>query len=165
MKAGADTLSPLRRWLIVLSVMAPTAVYVLDLTVVTVALPHMQGSFSATPDQISWVITSYIVGATIMTACSGWASTRFGRKLVFVASIVGFAVSSIMCGLATELHEEVLWRAVQGFIGAPLLPLSQAILLDVYPRERYGTANSIWGMGILIGPVLGPTVGGYLTEL
>jgi DHA2 family multidrug resistance protein len=156
---------PLKRWLVILSVMFPSAVYVLDLTVVTVALPHMQGTFSATPDQISWVVTSYIVGGTIVTGCAGWASMRFGRKEVFFVSCVLFTVTSVMCGLARSLESEVFWRAVQGFCGAPILPLSQAIMFDLYPKERHGTANSIWGMGILMGPVLGPVVGGYMTEL
>jgi MFS transporter, DHA2 family, multidrug resistance protein len=156
--------SPLKRWLVILSVMIPSAVYVLDLTVVTVALPHMQGTFSATYDQISWVVTSYIVGGTIVTGCSGWASTRFGRKEVFFVSCTAFTVASIFCGMATTLETEVAWRALQGFFGAPILPLSQAVMLDLYPKQRHGTANSIWGMGILLGPVLGPTVGGYMTE-
>ncbi|MFO0998450.1 MAG: DHA2 family efflux MFS transporter permease subunit [Alphaproteobacteria bacterium] len=156
--------SPLKRWLVILSVMIPSAVYVLDLTVVTVALPHMQGTFSATHDQISWVITSYIVGGTIMTGCSGWVSRRFGRKEVFLASCALFTAMSLMCGLARSLEAEVLWRAIQGLSGAPILPLSQAVMFDLYPKERHGTANSIWGMGILLGPVLGPTVGGYFTE-
>ncbi len=156
--------SPLSRWLVILSVMVPSAVYVLDLTVVTVALPHMQGSFSATQDQISWVVTSYIVGGTIVTGCAGWASMRFGRKQVFAASCVMFTLTSIMCGLATSLESEVFWRATQGFFGAPILPLSQAIMFDLYPKERHGTANSIWGMGILLGPVMGPIVGGFMTE-
>jgi DHA2 family multidrug resistance protein len=156
--------SPLRRWMVILSVMIPSAVYVLDLTVVTVALPHMQGTFSATHDQISWVLTSYIVGGTIMTGCSGWVSRRFGRKEVFLVSCLVFTVMSILCGLARSLEAEVLWRTIQGLSGAPILPLSQAVMFDLYPKERHGTANSIWGMGILLGPVLGPTVGGYFTE-
>src|SRR5690606_29999906 len=156
--------SPLKRWLVILSVMIPSAVYVLDLTVVTVALPPMQGTFSATYDQISWVVTAYIVGGTIVTGCSGWASTRFGRKEVFFVSCVMFTAASIFCGMARTLESEVAWRALQGFFGAPILPLSQAVMLDLYPKARHGTANSIWGMGILLGPVLGPTIGGYMTE-
>jgi MFS transporter, DHA2 family, multidrug resistance protein len=163
--ASPADIGAFRRWLIILSVMIPSAVYVLDLTVVTVALPHMQGTFSATQDQISWVLTSYIVGGTIMTGCSGWLSQRFGRKEVFFISCIAFTMASIMCGLARSLESAVFWRTMQGLAGAPILPLSQAIMLDVYPKERHATANSIWGMGILLGPVAGPTVGGYFTDL
>ena len=160
----SETMSGARLWLTILAVMLPTAVYVLDLTIVTVALPHMQGSFSATADQIAWVLTSYLVGQSIVTACSGWLSQRFGRKQIYLLSTVGFTIMSVFCGMASDLHEEVAFRALQGMLGAPLLPLSQAILLDLFPREKHGAANSIWGMGILIGPVLGPVVGGVLTE-
>ncbi|MBT5413437.1 MAG: DHA2 family efflux MFS transporter permease subunit [Rhodospirillaceae bacterium] len=157
-------LSGARLWLTILAVMLPTTVYVLDLTIVTVALPHMQGSFSATADQIAWVLTGYLVGQSIVTACSGWLSQRFGRKQIYLLATVGFTIISVFCGMAGSLQEEVFWRVLQGMFGAPLLPLSQAIMLDIFPREKHGTANSIWGMGILIGPVLGPTVGGVLTE-
>ena len=164
MTGGAQPLAGARLWLTIAAVMIPTTVYVLDLTIVTVALPHMQGSFSATADQIAWVLTGYLVGQSVVTACSGWLSQRFGRKQIYLLATIGFTVISVFCGMATSLTEEVGWRALQGMFGAPLLPLSQAIMLDLFPREKHGTANSIWGMGILIGPVLGPTVGGILTE-
>lgn len=152
------------RPLITVSIMLATVMQVIDTTIANVALPHMQGSLSATQDQIAWVLTSYIVAAAIMTPPTGFLAARFGRKRIFLAAVAGFTVSSMLCGMATSLVEIVFFRLLQGVFGASLVPLSQAILLDTYPRERHGSAMAIWGVGIMVGPILGPTLGGYLTE-
>jgi MFS transporter, DHA2 family, multidrug resistance protein len=129
-----------------------------------VALPYMQGSVSASQDQINWVLTSYIVAAAIMTAPTGFLAGRFGRTRLFVISVVGFTVASVMCGLAQSLDQIVAFRLLQGMFGAALVPLSQAVMFDIYPAERRGSAMALWGMGVMIGPILGPTLGGWLTE-
>lgn len=152
------------RGLITLSIMLATVMQVLDTTIANVALPHMQGSLSATRDQISWVLTSYIIAAAIMTPATGYFALRFGRKRVFVWAVIGFTITSMLCGIAASLPEMVIYRVAQGMFGASLVPISQALLLDIYPRERHGAAMAIWGIGIMIGPILGPTLGGYLTE-
>jgi DHA2 family multidrug resistance protein len=153
------------RGLITAAIMLATVMQVLDTTIANVALPHMQGSLSATRDQISWVLTSYIIAAAVMTPPTGWLAQRFGRKRVFVWAVVGFVITSMLCGIATSLSEMVLYRVLQGIFGASLVPISQALLLDTYPRERHGAAMAIWGIGIMVGPILGPTLGGYLTEV
>jgi DHA2 family multidrug resistance protein len=125
----------------------------------------MQGSLSASSDQITWVLTSYITAAAIMTAPVGWISARFGLKRLFLISMVGFTVASMLCGIAETLPEMVMFRLLQGLFGAALVPLSQSTMLNIYPPERRGSAMAIWGMGVMVGPILGPTLGGYLTEL
>jgi len=157
-------LSPVRRTLITVAIMLATVLQVVDMTIVNVALPHMQGAMSATQDQISWVLTSYIVAAAIATPLTGVLAARFGRKRMMLASIVAFILASMLCGSATSLEEIVVFRLVQGVAGAGLVPLSQAVLLDINPREKHGSAMALWGMGVMIGPILGPTLGGYLTE-
>jgi DHA2 family multidrug resistance protein len=152
------------RGLITLSIMAATVMQALDSTIANVALPHMQGSLSATSDTITWVLTSYIIAAAIMTPMAGWVSGRFGRKRVFLASVAGFTVASMLCGTATSLTQIVLYRLLQGLFGAALVPLSQSVLLDINPREKHGSAMAIWGAGIMVGPILGPMLGGWLTE-
>jgi MFS transporter, DHA2 family, multidrug resistance protein len=154
----------LNEGVITVAIMLATVMQVLDMTIVNVALPYMQGGLSATRDQISWVLTSYIVASAVMTPVTGWISARFGRKRVFLWSVVIFTVTSMMCGMAQTLTEMVSFRMLQGVAGAALVPLSQSILLDTYPRERHGSAMALWGMGIMVGPILGPTLGGYLTE-
>jgi DHA2 family multidrug resistance protein len=129
-----------------------------------VALPYMQGSFSASFDEILWVLTSYITASAIMTAPVGWLAERFGRKPLYVSCILGFTVTSMMCGAAQSLGQIVVFRVLQGMFGAALVPLSQATLLDIYPYERRGFAMAIWGVGVMLGPIMGPTVGGWLTE-
>jgi MFS transporter, DHA2 family, multidrug resistance protein len=155
---------PIRRGLITGSIMLATIMQVVDMTIVNVALPHMQGAMSATQDQISWVLTSYIVAAAIATPLTGVLAARFGRKHMLIVSMVSFTLASILCGSAVSLEEMVLFRVLQGAAGAALVPLSQAVLLDTYPREKHGSAMALWGMGVMIGPILGPTLGGYLTE-
>jgi len=152
------------RWPITISLMLATVMNSLDTTIANVALPNMQGSLSAAQDQITWVLTSYIVSAAIMTPLSGWLADRVGRKTVFLVSIGGFTAASMLCGIATSLPEIVIFRLLQGVAGAALIPLSQAVLLDIYPREQHGQAMAIWGAGAILGPILGPALGGYLTD-
>ncbi|MGH7118592.1 MAG: DHA2 family efflux MFS transporter permease subunit, partial [Acetobacteraceae bacterium] len=125
---------------------------------------YMQGSLSATFDQITWVLTSYIIAAAIMTAPVGWMAARFGRKNLFIVSLAGFTITSMLCGAATSLSEIVIFRLLQGMFGASLVPLSQSLMLDIYPGKERGQAMALWGMGVMVGPILGPTLGGYLTE-
>jgi DHA2 family multidrug resistance protein len=152
------------RGLITVSIMLATIMQAVDTTIANVALPHMQGSMSATSEQIAWVLTSYIVAAAIMTPMTGFLAARMGRKKLFVAAVIGFTVTSLLCGIATSLTEIVMFRLLQGVFGAGLVPLSQAVLLDTYPKEKHGSAMAIWGVGVMVGPILGPTLGGYLTE-
>jgi len=164
MSASVSTAAPLNRGMITISVMLATVMQVVDTTIVNVALPHVQGSMSATQDQISWVLTSYIVAAAIFTPLTGVLADRLGRKRLFAVAVIGFTVASMLCGAANSLTQLVLFRALQGALGASLVPLSQAVLLDTYPREKHGSAMALWGMGVMVGPILGPTLGGYLTE-
>lgn len=150
--------------IITLSVMLATIMQALDSTIANVALPHMQGSLAATQDQMAWVLTSYIVAAAISIPLMGWLSGYAGRKLVFLFSIAGFIVASILCGLAENLPAMVIFRLLQGVCGAALVPLSQAILFDINSEENYGKAMALWGIGVTIGPILGPALGGWLTE-
>lgn len=152
------------RVMITLSVMLATIMQALDTTIANVALPHMQGSMGATQDQISWVLTSYIVAAAIFMPLTGLLSARFGRRRVFIWSVVGFTLTSMLCGAAQSLDQIVLFRLLQGVFGASLVPLSQAVLLDTFPREKHGPAMAMWGVGVMLGPILGPTLGGLLTE-
>jgi DHA2 family multidrug resistance protein len=153
------------RLIITLCTVGATLMQALDQTIANVALPYMQGSLSASFDEITWVLTSYITAAAIMTAPVGWMASRFGRKHLFVACLIGFTITSMMCGAAQTLHQMVLFRLFQGMFGAALVPLSQATMLDIYPIEQRGSAMAIWGVGVMIGPILGPTLGGYLTEM
>ena len=141
-----------------------TLMQTLDSTIANVALPYMQGTMSASQDQINWVLTSYIVAAAIMTAPTGFLAARFGRTRLFVTSIAGFTLASILCALAQTLSQIVIFRILQGLFGAALVPLSQAVMFDIYPPERRGAAMALWGMGVMIGPILGPILGGWLTE-
>lgn len=150
--------------LITASVMLASLLYSIDWTIAVVALPHMQGHFTATQDQISWVITSYIVASAIMIPTGGWLSTRFGRKRVFVCALGGFTAASVLCGSADSLTFEVLSRILQGMSGAFLIPLSHSIILDTYPPEEHGKAMALWGTGSVFGSVIGPTIGGFVTE-
>jgi DHA2 family multidrug resistance protein len=150
--------------LVTFSVMLATMLYSIDWTIAAVALPHMRGTFSATQDQIGWVITSYIVASAIMMPTAGFLSTRYGRKRVFLCAMSGFILSSVVCGAANSIEVEVVARIVQGMSGAFLVPLSQAIILDTYPPEEQSKAMALWGLGSVFGPVIGPTVGGYLTD-
>src|SRR5215475_2388091 len=152
------------RVMVTICAMVATLMQALDNTIANVALPYMQGSLSATLDQITWVLTSYVVAAAIFTAPVGWLAAHFGRKRLFLLCVIGFTVASALCGLATSLGQVVAFRLLQGMFGAALVPLSQATMLDLYPAEQRGSAMSIWGMGVMVGPILGPTLGGYLTD-
>src|SRR5271154_4991725 len=149
---------------ITICVILATLMQALDTTIANVALPYMQGSVSATQDQIDWVLTSYIVAAAIMTPPTGWLAGRFGLKRLFLVSIAGFTAASMLCGLAQSLVEIVLFRILQGVFGAALVPLSQTTLLNINPKERQGSAMALWGVAVMAGPVLGPVLGGWLTS-
>ncbi len=154
----------INRRMITVSIMLATIMQALDGTIANVALPHMQGSLSASLDQVTWVLTSYIVAAAIATPLVGWLCDRFGQKNVFLLSITGFTLASVLCGISGSLTQIVLARLLQGLFGAALVPLSQAVLLEINPREKHGSAMAVWGMGVMIGPILGPTLGGWLTD-
>jgi MFS transporter, DHA2 family, multidrug resistance protein len=145
-------------------VILATLMQALDSTIANVALPHMQGSVSASQDQIDWVLTSYIAAAAIMTPPTGFLASRFGLKRLFLVAVVGFTVASMLCGIAQSIGEIVLFRVLQGVFGAPLVPLSQSVLIGIYPRERQGFAMALFGLGVMAGPILGPVLGGWLTE-
>jgi DHA2 family multidrug resistance protein len=145
-------------------VMLASIMQALDNTIANVALPRIQGSLSATQDQMTWVLTSYIVAAAIMTPLSGWLAGQIGRRRVFLYSVVGFTVASALCGLAQSLPEIVIARLLQGLCGAALVPMSQAVLLDINPPEKHARAMAVWVMAVTIGPILGPALGGWLTE-
>jgi MFS transporter, DHA2 family, multidrug resistance protein len=152
------------RGLVTVSLMLATIMQVLDTTIANVALPSMRADLGASQDTINWVLTSYIVASAIVTPLSGWVSERYGRKELFLASVAGFVVTSMACGLAWNLPSMVVFRMLQGIFGAAIVPLSQTFLLDINPKERHGAAMAIWGAGIMVGPIIGPTLGGYLTE-
>jgi DHA2 family multidrug resistance protein len=153
------------RILTTVAVMAATVMQVLDTTIVNVALPQMAGQLNATPDQISWVLTSYLVSSGIVMLLTGFFSDRLGQKRYLLYSIIGFTITSALCGIAGSLFQIVLFRLLQGVFGAALVPLSQSIMVQTFPPEDRGKAMAIWGMGVMIGPILGPTLGGWLTEV
>ncbi len=153
------------RGLITLCVIFATTIQALDATIANMALPYMQGTLNATIDQVAWVLTSYIIATAIMTAPMGWLANRFGRKQLLTLCLVGFASFSSMCALAQSLEQIVIFRFIQGMFGAGLVPLAQSILLDIYPAEQRGPAMAVWGMGLMIGPIVGPPIGGLLTDL
>jgi DHA2 family multidrug resistance protein len=155
---------PLNRPMITVSIMLATIMQTLDSTIANVALPHMQGTLSASQDQIAWVLTAYIVAAAIATPLTGWLCDRFGQKNIFLASISGFTVASALCGMSNSLAEIVAARLLQGVFGAALVPLAQVVLMEINPREKQGQAMAVWGMGVMVGPIIGPTLGGWLTD-
>jgi DHA2 family multidrug resistance protein len=152
------------RGMIALTVMSATILTALDTTIANVALPRMQGSLSATQDQMTWALTSYIIAGAVMTPLSGWIADRFGRKPLFLYSVIGFTIASALCGMAQSLSQVVVFRLLQGLCGASLFPMSQAVLFDIYPPAQAGRAMAIWGMGVGLGPMLGPVIGGWLTD-
>src|SRR5476649_2138541 len=165
MSPVAGSMSPkLRRTLVTVFAMTATIMQALDTTIANVALPYMQGSLSASLDQINWVLTSYIVAAAIMTAPIGWLADRFGRKNLFIICVAGFTAASLLCALAQNIEEMVLFRLLQGMAGAALVPLSQSVLLDAYPIEERSQAMAMWGVGVMLGPIMGPTIGAWLTD-
>jgi DHA2 family multidrug resistance protein len=150
--------------LLITSVMLASVIQILDTTIANVALPHMQGSMSATQDQISWVLTSYIIASAISMPMTGWITGRFGRKRLLICAVTGFTGASVLCGMAQSLPEMIAFRMLQGLFGASLVPISQSVLLDTFPIEKHAKAMSIWGLGAMVAPILGPTIGGWLTE-
>src|ERR1700742_1524685 len=156
--------SKVAEWAVLVGSMAGVVVQALDTTIANVALPYMEGSLSASQDQITWVLTSYIIAAAIMTAPVGWIAARFSKKTFLITSIAGFTIASMLCGASQNLTQMVAFRLVQGVFGAALGPLSQAVMLDMYPPAKRGSVMAIWGMGVMLGPILGPTLGGILTD-
>jgi DHA2 family multidrug resistance protein len=162
--ATTATTAPSTRVMVTVCAMSATIMQALDTTIANVALPYMQGSLGASLDQINWVLTSYIVAAAIMTAPIGWVSERFGRKRLFIICAAGFTAASVLCGLAQDIVQMVGARLLQGAFGAALVPLSQSVMLDAYPPEERGSAMAIWGIGVMLGPIMGPTLGAWLTD-
>jgi DHA2 family multidrug resistance protein len=166
---AAEALSPpaqvvKNKGLLTAAIMLATIMQVLDTTIANVALPHMRSSLNASQDEINWVLTSYIVAAAIATPLTGWLADRMGRKVLLLSAVIGFTTASLLCGMAQTLPQMVLFRVIQGICGAVLVPLAQSILLDINPREKFGQAMAIFGAGIMVGPIIGPTLGGWLTE-
>ena len=153
------------RFWISVAVMSATVMQVLDMTIINVALPHMSGELGATPDSISWTLTSYLMASAVLMPLAGFFTDRLGRKKYLLISIGGFVIASALCGLATSLSAMVMFRLAQGMFGASLVPLSQAIMVETFPVESRGKAMAIWGMGVMVAPIMGPTLGGYLTEV
>lgn len=166
MTAAVTTAGPedTKRGMVTLAVMLATIMQTLDTTIANVALPHMQGTMSATQEQISWVLTSYIVAAAIIMPLTGFLASRLGCKRLFIWSVIGFTVASMACGAAQSLDQIVLFRLLQGVFGASLIPLGQTVMLNTYPVEKQGEAMAMWGASIMLGPILGPSLGGWLTE-
>jgi MFS transporter, DHA2 family, multidrug resistance protein len=162
--SGTETKSP-HRTLITVCVMMATLMQMLDSAIANVALPYMQGSLSATQEEITWVLTSYVIAAAIMTAPVGWLAIRFGRKQLFIICLTGFTIASMLCGAAQSLTQMVGFRLLQGMCGAALVPLSQATMLDIYPFSKRAYAMAIFSSGVMFGPIMGPTLGGYLTYM
>lgn len=160
---GAEV-GAVRRAMILLTCTGVTFLYAMTVSIANVSLPQMQGALSATADQIAWVVTANIVATAVATPMSGWLTSRFGRRRLTLYCVIGFAVASLMCGLADDLTSLVIYRVFQGAFGAPLVPVSQAIILDTYPKRQHGTVIAIFGMGAVLGPVVGPVFGGYLSE-
>src|SRR6202023_2371298 len=152
------------KWLVALAVMLGATLEVLDSSIVNVALPHMQGSFSASVDEITWVLTSYLVANGIMIPLTGWISSRFGRKRYFMASVIVFVFASGLCGAAQTLDQMVLFRLIQGAAGAAMIPSSQAILMETFPPAEQQLAMAMWGVGLMVAPIMGPTLGGWITD-
>ena len=152
------------KWLIAIAVMVGTILEVLDTSIVNVALPHMQGSFSASVDEITWVVTSYLVANGVMIPMTGWIASRFGRKRYFLISVLFFVAASAVCGAAQTLDQMVLFRLIQGIAGAAMIPCSQAILMETFPPEEQALAMATWGVGMMAAPIMGPTLGGWITD-
>ena len=151
-------------WLVTLAVMIATFIFVLDSTIANVALPHMAGSFGSSNEEAMWILTSYLIASGIVLPSVSWFSKAFGRKTFFINCIIIFTVASVLCGLASSLEMMILARVIQGFGGGALLPVSQAILLESFPKEKRGLAMSIFGLGVVVAPIVGPLLGGWLTD-
>ncbi len=158
------TLQVPHRGILTACIMTANVMQSLDSTIANVALPYMQGSLSASADQITWVLTSYVVASAIMTAPVGWMAARFGRKNLHIGALLGFLIASMLCGASQSLEQIVIFRLLQGMFGAALVPLAQATMLDIYPFEQRAQAMAIFGTGVMLGPIMGPTLGGILTD-
>ena len=150
--------------LLTIGIMVAALLQVLDSTIANVAIPHMQSSLGATADEVTWVLTSYIVATAIAMPITGWLADRIGSRKLFIVSVAGFVLSSMLCGMAQNIEEMVLFRAMQGVTGAFISPLSQAAMIDTNKPSRQPQMMALWGMGIMVGPILGPLIGGWLTE-
>jgi len=159
-----SAITPIRKALITITLMSGPIMQVLDSSMLAVSMKHMQGSLSAAQDQMAWVLTSYLISVAVMTPLWGALTDYFSRKALFLVGLVGFTLTSVLCGTADTLTEMLVFRAIQGIFGAGLIPLSQAALMDVYDPKDYGIAMGWWGIGLMFGPILGPTLGGYVTE-
>jgi len=164
MSSQARPIPEINPWLIAIAVMSSTFMEVLDTTVVNVSLPHIAGSLSATVDEATWTLTSYLVANAIILPMTGWLAGRFGRKRLLIMAVVGFTAASFLCGLAPSLGYLIIFRIIQGACGGGLQPLSQAILLESFPAEKRGQAMAFWALGIVVAPMLGPVLGGWLTD-
>jgi MFS transporter, DHA2 family, multidrug resistance protein len=162
--APAELATASHKWLVALAVMLGTTLEVLDTSIVNVSLPHMQGSFSASVDEIAWVLTSYLVANGIMIPMTGWISSRFGRKRYFMISVAVFVIASALCGAAASLDQMVIFRLIQGAAGAAMVPSSQAILMETFPPAEQQLAMATWGVGLMVAPIMGPTLGGWITD-
>jgi len=162
---GSEAPGAFRRWMLLASVTTATTLYGMTVLIVSVVLPQMQGTLSASPDQISWVMTFNILATAVVTPLTGWLTARFGWRQVMLNSVLGFLIATILCGQADSLASLVAYRILQGGFGAPLVPLAQTVLLDTFPRHQHGLVTAIFGMGVVVGPIFGPIYGGYLSEL
>src|SRR5215468_5929779 len=162
--AADGQISPARRWAITVSVMMVTVMQVLDTSVTNVALPHMQGSLSAGVEEMSWVITSFLAANAVVIPATGWLTARFGRRRFFLACAVLFTTSSFLSGIAPNLYFLVAMRILQGLGGGPVIPMAQAIMWEIFPLRQRGTAMAVWGVGIMLAPILGPTLGGWIAD-
>lgn len=158
-EATAIAASGSKRLAVTICVMMATLMQALDSTIANVALPYMQGSLATTSSQVNWVLTSYIVAAAILTPATGWLEERFGRRPLFIICVAGFVIASMLCGTATSIEQMVIYRMLQGAFGAPVVPLAQAVLLDSYSARMRGQAMAVFGLGVMLGPILGPTLG------
>ena len=161
---SAEAITAFRRWAVLISITLATMQYAMAILVVSVVLPQMQGSLSATQDEIAWVMTFNILATAVISPMSGWLAARFGRRQVMLGSMAGFTVATLFCGIAPNLPFLVLFRIAQGAFGAPLIPIGQAIILDTFPKHQHGVATSVFGMAVVVGPVIGPIWGGWLAE-
>ena len=161
----ADNMSAFMRWGTLFAVTLATTLYATSILVVSVILPQMQGTLSATQDQIAWVVTFNILATAVVTPMTGWLTAKFGRRRVMLSCIAAFTLATFLCGTADSLVPLVLYRVAQGGFGAPLVPLGQATILDIFPKHQHGKATAIFGMSVVVGPIIGPTLGGFLSEL
>jgi DHA2 family multidrug resistance protein len=162
--AAAASRPEVNPWIVAVAVMTATFMEILDTTVVNVSLPHIAGNLSATIDESTWALTSYLVANAIILPMTGWLANQFGRKRLLMASIGGFTAASFLCGLAPNLPLLILFRVIQGTTGGALQPISQAVLLEAFPPAQRGRAMGFWGMGVVVAPIFGPVVGGWLTD-